>query len=192
MSTDYVLALETIFLGILLIKNGATLPVKLWALSFFVLAIAAITGGTYHGFIESLDAGVAHIIWKTTLLSIGVATLLMVSAAVSSFLNPPWRTFILFFAMLQFCAYAFVVFRSDDFRFVIYDYVPAMVLIVALAYFTKARSSAFIITAVALSFGSAAIQQSGVQLHKHFNHNDIYHIIQMIGMYFFYRAGQLL
>ncbi len=32
------------------------------------------------------------------------------------------------------------------------------------------------------------IQQSGRSLHQHFNHNDIYHLVQMVGIYCFYRG----
>jgi hypothetical protein len=67
-----------------------------------------------------------------------------------------------------------------------------MILIVILAYAAGAQSAGFILTAVLLSFAGAGIQSSNVQLHKNFNHNDIYHVIQMVAMYFFYRAGKLL
>lgn len=32
------------------------------------------------------------------------------------------------------------------------------------------------------------IQRSGWELHEHFNHNDIYHLVQMAGIYCFYRG----
>ena len=151
--------------------------------------MAAIAGGTHHGFIDSLDPRTSQVLWKITLYSVGIATLLMLSAALFAYLNPPWQTALIFLAVLQFCIYTFLVSRNNDFKFVIYDYVPAMLLIVVLAWMMKARSASWILAAVALSFAGAAIQRSGVQLHKHFNNNDIYHVIQMVGMYFFYKAG---
>jgi len=190
--TDYILAAETIFLGILLLRNAPSLPIKLWAFSFFVLAVAAIAGGTYHGFIQSMNAPTSQFIWKVTLYSVGIATLLMLSASGFAFLNEPWRMMVLILGVLQFCLYLFLVTRSNDFKFVIYDYVPAMIFIVAIAWTAKSPSAPWLFTAVALSFIGASIQRSGFQLHKHFNYNDIYHVIQMIGMYFFYRAGKLL
>ncbi len=45
---------------------------------------------------------------------------------------------------------------------------------------------------VAVSFAAAAVQQSGLALHRHFNHNDLYHVIQMGGLYLLYRGGLLL
>jgi hypothetical protein len=190
--TDYILAFETIFLGILLFRNSATLPIKLWAFSFFVLAGAAIAGGTFHGFIGSMEGGMSQIVWKVTLYSVGLATLLMLSASALAFLNPSWRMAILILGILQFCIYIFLVSRSNDFKYVIYDYVPVMILIVALAWIAKSASATWLLAAVALSFAGALIQRFEFQLHKHFNYNDIYHVIQMVGMYFFYRAGLLL
>ena len=190
--TDYILAAETIFLGFLLLRHSLTFPVRLWAFSFFVLAAAAIAGGTFHGFIGSMEAGTSEIVWKFTLYSVGLATLLMLSASALTFLNPPWRLTILILGILQFCIYTFLVSRNNDFKFVIYDYVPAMILIVALSWIAKSPSALWLFAAVALSFIGALIQRLEFQLHKHFNYNDIYHVIQMIGMYFFYRAGRLL
>jgi hypothetical protein len=190
--TDYILAVETIFFGILLLRDSTTLPVKLWAFSFFILAVAAIAGGTFHGFIGSMEASTSQIVWKFTLYSVGLATLLMLSASAFAFLNQPWRMIILISGVVQFCIYLFLVSRSNDFKFVIYDYVPAMILIVAMAWIAKAASAPWLLAAVALSFGGALIQRLEFQLHKHFNYNDIYHVIQMVGMYFFYKAGRLL
>ena len=45
---------------------------------------------------------------------------------------------------------------------------------------------------VAVSFAGAVVQQSGFSLHRHFNHNDIFHLIQMAGLYLLYRGGVLL
>ena len=33
------------------------------------------------------------------------------------------------------------------------------------------------------------MQQSGWSLAEHFNHNDLYHVIQMVGLYCFYRGA---
>ena len=41
-------------------------------------------------------------------------------------------------------------------------------------------------------FAGLWIQQSQWSIHKHFNHNDLCHILFMLGMYFLYRGGLLL
>jgi hypothetical protein len=39
---------------------------------------------------------------------------------------------------------------------------------------------------------AAAVQFNGIALHQHFNHNDLYHVVQMGGMYLFYRGALIL
>ncbi|MFQ5792361.1 MAG: hypothetical protein ACE5JI_17980 [Acidobacteriota bacterium] len=43
-----------------------------------------------------------------------------------------------------------------------------------------------------ITFIGLVIQQSGWALHEHFNHNDIYHLVQIVGIYFLYRGALLL
>ena len=38
---------------------------------------------------------------------------------------------------------------------------------------------------------AALFQQGRVAIHAHFNHNDLYHVIQMGAMYFLFRGGLL-
>ena len=43
-----------------------------------------------------------------------------------------------------------------------------------------------------VTLAGLAIQQSGWDLHTHFNHNDLYHVVQMAGLYWLYRGARLL
>ena len=187
--TDYVLAVEIVFLGILLLRMNSSLPVRLWAFSFFVLAVAAAAGGTYHGLIERMSPLTSQRIWKVTLYAVGIATFLMLSATVLAYLAPPWKMILLTITILQFVLYVYVIHGRNDFRYVIYNYVPAMFAILCIAVY---HGNLWLVGAVLISFAGAAVQRSGVVLHKHLNFNDLYHFIQMVGMYFFYRGGRIL
>jgi hypothetical protein len=178
--TDYLLTAECIFFGALLIRNNL-----LWGISFFILAVAAAAGGTYHGFISHISAPTAQALWKITLYSIGLATLLLLFATVLAYMPKPWKNIFLAITILQFVVYAYIMSGSNDFQYVIYNYIPAMIAILLMAIFHK---NLWLVGAVLISFAGAAIQRSGVQLHKHFNFNDIYHVVQMVAMYFFFRG----
>jgi hypothetical protein len=39
------------------------------------------------------------------------------------------------------------------------------------------------------SIAAAVVQQSGVRLHRHFNHNDLMHVVQMGGVWLLYQGG---
>jgi hypothetical protein len=40
-----------------------------------------------------------------------------------------------------------------------------------------------------ISLSGLAIQQLRLSPHRHFNHNDLYHLVQMVGLYCFYRGA---
>jgi hypothetical protein len=45
---------------------------------------------------------------------------------------------------------------------------------------------------VLVSLVAGLVQARRVGLHRHFNHNDLFHVIQMVGLYLYYRGGALL
>jgi hypothetical protein len=46
--------------------------------------------------------------------------------------------------------------------------------------------------AVAVSVAGLAVLVLKLAPHRHFNHNDLYHLIQMAGLYCLYRGAELL
>ena len=42
------------------------------------------------------------------------------------------------------------------------------------------------------ALAAAAAQASGFDLHRHFNHNDLYHVVQIAAMVIFYRGARLM
>ena len=45
--------------------------------------------------------------------------------------------------------------------------------------------------AVLVNLAGAAVQMSRVRLHAYFNHNDLFHVIQLVAMVLFYRGATL-
>jgi uncharacterized membrane protein len=50
----------------------------------------------------------------------------------------------------------------------------------------------WLIVGVLLSLVAGIVQARRLALHRQFNHNDLYHVIQMGALYAFYRGGALL
>jgi hypothetical protein len=50
----------------------------------------------------------------------------------------------------------------------------------------------WLIAGVLVSLVAAIVQARRLAPHRHFNHNDLYHVIQMAALYAFYRGGALL
>jgi hypothetical protein len=170
--------------------------VKLWAGAFFSTALASFVGGTFHGFTLILSSSILAGLWKVTVYLTGFSSFFLLSAVIMAGLTPPVRDWVLALSMLKLVVYLAWMVTHDDFLFVVYDYGSAMILILIFQVhaFYKLQSSAagWIVGGIVLSFVGAAIQQSGVSLHQHFNHNDLFHIVQMGAFYLLYRGGKVL
>ncbi len=197
MLTDYCLAILTGYFALKLLRSDPRQrSVWLWGAAFLATAAAAMLGGTSHGFAFYFDDFWKTLIWKATVYAVGLASFFMLSGTIMAVVKAPVRKWLLAAAVIQFLIYASWMINHDDFKYVIYDYVPAMLAVIALqvyAYFrAKEKSALWIITGILISFFAAGIQQSGLTLHQHFNHNDLYHVIQMGAIYVLFRGARLL
>ena len=199
MITDYLLGGWTFYLAFKLIRKGMRVSQRsiiLWGLSFVATGIAALIGGTSHGFALYLGTMTKEVIWTATLISIGFASLFLLSAAIITTFKKPLRDWLIAATALKFILFAVWIVSHSEFKYVIYDYVPAMIGVLTVQVYGKYsrgdKSAVWIISGILISFGAAAVQQSGFTLHEHFNHNDLYHVIQMGAIYMLYKGGILL
>jgi hypothetical protein len=162
MLTDYVLAALAISFAarIWLRAAGADrrkvglpagAPAGLWCFAFAAIALAALAGGTAHGFRLYLGDTAHARLWQATVALITLSTLLTLAAAIRSVLRP---------------SIAAGPARRAGHRWLKRGLYATLV--------------------------GVAIQQSGCGFHTHFNHNDLYHVVQMAGLYCLYRGARLL
>lgn len=154
MLTDYVLAcLAVAFAWNLRRRDGTGNPLalRLWRIALGTTALAAILGGTAHGFRLYLGEDLHAIIWALTVLTIALSVLLTLAAAIRSVLHPAIA--------------------------------PGI---------RRAQAHRWLKRGLYLTLVGVAIQQSGWVFHEHFNHNDLYHLIQMPGLYCLYRGALIL
>jgi hypothetical protein len=81
---------------------------------------------------------------------------------------------------------------AADFRYVMYDLVLTLGVLLGTALFGLARgeqSAPFVLSGVLLSLLGAFLQTEGVDLHPRFNHNDLFHVLEMGALYLFALAG---
>lgn len=194
--TDYILAAVYIFLGLRLLRMGlAERQTCIWlaATAFAATAAAALFGGTHHGLAPTFG-WLSGITWKLTVYAMGLVGFLLIAAA-SFFALEGWsRRLVLTLAVLKLAVYASWVSYHDEFRYVIYDYAPAMGGLLCLSLWAArrgfGRSAGWISAGILVSFAGAGIQSSGFSLHRHFNHNDLYHVIQTGAAWLLYRGFQ--
>ncbi|MFQ5525962.1 MAG: hypothetical protein ACE5GX_06825 [Thermoanaerobaculia bacterium] len=196
--TDYILAALGLILGLRLWRGTTAWGSsrRLWAASLLAMAVAALAGGTAHGFADRAGAAGHWVLWRITVWAIGVASLSLAAAAARFALSKRAARTVCALFGLQFAIYAVWMLWHDSFAYVLLEYLPAMVFVLAVASWQWSRrgwpGGPWVVAGILVSFLAAGIQASGLTLHRHFNHNDLYHVVQMVGVYLLYRGGALL
>ena len=198
MATDFAIAAVcTAFAAVLERDAAGVLSARgLWASSFAFTAVAAVTGGVWHGLAVHLDPAARRRVWKATQGAMGMTGLAILAAGIVGFVGGPAVPWLLAGAVAKFAAYAAAMARRDDYGLVVIDYGISMIALAALATLGWVRQGAaaspWLVAGVAVSAVGAAVQVKKVAPHRRFNHNDLYHIIQIVALYLFFRGGMLL
>jgi hypothetical protein len=183
LATDYALAAVTAFLALRILQRAeGQSSRRLWAVAFLALALGAALGGTYHGFeIEAL--------WKPTVWSVGLASAAMVAGSAYATTTAAARSSLMALAALKLAVFWSWTWADDRFIWVVADTGGAFVLVAALHVWRWVEpGSRWVLAGVGVSIAAAAVQASGLDLHRHFNHNDLYHLIQIAAMAAYYRG----
>jgi hypothetical protein len=199
MLTDFVITGICVALGIATVHNAdpsGDVAQRTWAASFAFAAIAAVIGGVVHGFVLHMTLATKDSLWKATQYAMGLTALAIFASAVVAFTAGRTQSWLIALAAVKFAAYAGMVRRRDDYTIVVADYGASMIALCVLALVGWARTGAaaapWLIAGVVVSAVAAFIQLKKVSPHPRFNHNDLYHVVQIVALYLFYRGGILL
>ena len=167
---------------------------RLWGAGFLFIGLAALLGGTSHGAAPHLDDVQSFYLWKATVYAVGLSMLFAVAGTLEgSSISVGKRRLLHAVNIAGFVFYAWWMLSHSSFVYVIYHYVPAMLGIAVLQTWDwiarQARSAPWLISGVAVTLLGAVVQQSGFSIHRHFNHNDLYHVIQIAGLWLLYRGS---
>ena len=194
--TDWGLAAVGLAVAIRLraLEDGQ-LPRRLWAACFLAVALAAIAGGTSHGWAPRLAGTSRAALWLVTYGLVGLGNVFILAGAVVAAARGGLRMGLLALVVVRFAAWFAFIATKPDFRYVIYDYAGTLVgLLVLAACLARRRrpGGGWIAAGVAASLVGAAIQRGGKGLGPTFNHNVLFHVAQAVGLYFYFRGGRLL
>ena len=193
--TDYALAGVTGWLAYSLFRAREGQRARsFWALAFAALALAAALGGTWHGFAPAFAAIAVLLVWKATVLSVGIASFGMLAGSAFAAITGGVRKWLLVIAAVKLAVYSGWMVGHSEYLYVIADTGTALILVAALHLWSAARDrpSRWILAGVGVSVLAAGVQASGFALHRHFNHNDLYHVIQIAAMILFYVGAKRL
>lgn len=193
LATDYVLAVLGLMWGLNLLRRRGR-AARLWGCGFLAMAAGAFFGGTAHGFAAWLSPAQQTLVWKATTYSIGFASFFLLAATGAGALACNASRVLVAIAAVKLAVYLWWMASHDEFRYVIYDYGPSMLIVLGVHLWAwRARAAEWakwIAAGVVVSFAGAGVQMSGFALHEHFNHNDLYHVIQMAGLWLFWRGAR--
>jgi hypothetical protein len=195
--TDYALFAECAAFAWLIARRPANLlGLRRWTVLFFLFtAVAALLGGTVHGFFADAD-GVGRVLWKISMLAIGATALTGWAIGARLLFGNDEADRVLGIAGVLTVAYAAViVFVADAFWIAVAAYLPAAAFLLAGFLRAAVRGRAWWAwlgaVALVLSFVAAAIQQLRISLHPvYFNHNALYHLVQAVALALLFKASR--
>lgn len=169
-----------------------------WAAGFLFTGLGTLLGGTAHGFAPYLSSNAMDMIWKFAFYLAGLSMASFVAGTVISSVSTRSRQRVFHalnvLGLLTFATW--VTIGDDNFLLVIIITVASLAAVAffqAWAFVTqKSKSAKWMIAGVLIYFLSAAVQQSGIDLHLHFNHNDLFHVVLIVALYLFFRGAALL
>ena len=195
--TDYGVTLECAMLtGLLFRREPARRGLRsLFALLFASAGVAALAGGTVHGFFLR-ESALGAILWRIVLLAVGLTAL--AGWSIGGRLLFPERTarLVEVLAAVECAAYTFVVLAIDQsFWIAIANYAPS-VFFVAFSFLVAYRRHGegpllAGLVGLLLMIAGAIVQRLRLAVHPaYFNHNALFHVIQMAAFLLVFVAGR--
>jgi hypothetical protein len=195
MLTDYGLGVVAVLLAWRLIRANDSRAARLWALAFAVTGVAAVVGGSVHGFAPLMPTGLMQGLRTFTVMAVGLASACLLAGVVFAAAAPgTGRLVLLGVCALKLGLYLAWVVPHPDFRYAAYDSAPVAVAV--LAFLVRwwrqegPSAAAYGVAGMLLSIAGAVLQQSRLGIHPiWFNHNDLYHVVQAVALWLLQRAG---
>jgi hypothetical protein len=197
--TDYALTAECALFSWLIgrLPAGSSLRAP-FALFFAASAVAALAGGTVHGFFLDGRSLTAVVLWRAALLAIGLSAYCGWTIGARLLLSPPAARRVQAAAAAGWAVYAAVIVTAiDRFWVAIANYAPAVVFLAVGLAAAQRRAPARPLVRGLLGLGltvlAAIVQRLHIAVHPvFFNHNALYHLIQAAAFLLIFSAARYL
>jgi hypothetical protein len=174
--TDYLMAGLAAFFAVRLPRGSW------WSRAFALTAASAFLGGTHHGFQEVLPPAASDAIWRGSLLAASLASWATMRAASIQWMTPERRAAADRFALMKLCAAIVVALLLPVFLVVVLDFGSTLLFlgtVSTLGRHRDRRAFAAVMAGLALFAVGVAVQQGGIAPSPSFNHNDLFHVLQI-------------
>jgi len=162
---------------------------------FFLVAFTASIGALFHVFYPEYET-IRDFLWKLTMLVMIFSVFAMLMGTVYYLLpfeTVQWVKWIILATMVPFIVWFYV---DHDLINAVKLYIPSTILVImVMAYGWLGKGdigAAWVLSGLLVTLFGASFTVTKIGFHQHFNHNDIFHIIQIVGMYLIYRGTMLL
>lgn len=159
-------------------------------------ALAAVLGAIAHGLDPRVEPELRQRMWRGSLYLTGFIGVGAVASVAYFAARDAARGALLLFALVKLMWFIVAVTRRPEFRVAATDYSIALAILFGGAAYALVQwsepGSSWLMAGVLVSFAAGVVQARRVAFHRHFNHNDLFHVIQIVTLYLFYRgAAQL-
>ncbi len=191
--TDYLIFVESLIFFIALFLTKQPTQAFYFIQSYWLfLGMGGLLGGTSHGFKLMLGENLDSKIWTLTLFTIGISTTSLFLGISTLYFVPPFTDYINLIMLGVLTFYIYKVNKSKLFRHtvVFYGFVMVIAFLISSVEFIISGDigSLYLILGFITVFLASFIQVKQITLHKNFNHNDLFHVVSMIGAIFMYLA----
>jgi hypothetical protein len=198
-ATDVALALLAFVFAVRLASSAAergSVATGWLAGAMAAAGIAALIGAIAHGADPARHAALRDRCWRGALYATGPVGAATVASVAYFAARGAVRATLLALGAVKLAVYLYRVARWPEFRVAAADYGIALAVLLAGAAYEGFRRGAagmrWMFAGVLVSLLAGIVQARRLALHRQFNHNDLYHVIQMAALYALYRGGMLL
>ena len=166
------------------------------ALGLLATSVAAAFGAAAHGIDRRTDREQHDRCWRVALYVTGFIGAGSMASVACFTARGSIRNAILIVSGLKLLAYFVRVARRPDFRVAAADYGAALAVLLVGSLYAMVRwrlpGTGWMVAGVGVSLVAGLVQVRRIAPHRWFNHNDLYHVVQIAALYLFYRGGALL
>ncbi len=188
--TDLLLCIVACMLGLKLMEyelGEGLLSRFFWGKALLSIGFSAFLGVINHGFISADQPHAKFFFWRVTMIAIGSAgSNFMLSAVIV--LGGKARHYLVIPLCVLDTIYIVWIWFFYDFRVVIVWLALALVALGMLCCKPGPHRKSLVVGAVLTGIG-LGLWSASVALNSYINHNDLYHLIQLVAVFFLYRAG---
>jgi Family of unknown function (DUF6962) len=196
-ATDLVLSALSIGCAVDLIRRARTTRARSvgWlAATLAAAGVAALAGALSHAFGPEMAPSATDGLWRATLHALSLMSFCLVVSSATAALRGPALTAAYVAALVELLAFTGWIALHPEFRWIVLDYGIAILAAGALQLVRLRKGdqpgAVWILAGLGVSIAAALVQRSGFAPHAHFNHNDLYHVVQMLGTWLLYRGGR--